>query len=206
MVTIGRGVDLAGPEVQQTIRTMVDNHVSMTSTLAVYEPFAPNRPTKDERTLSAMAPEVREDYLRQREQIDTNPNPVFTADMLLKSVHFEKLFYDAGGMLGAGVDPTGIGGALAGYGDQRNYELLIEGGFSPIQAIQVMTLNGATILQADSAFGSVEAGKWADLVVLRGDLTTDPSVIRAVTTVFKHGVGYDSAALIASVQGRVGVN
>ena len=52
---------------------------------------------------------------------------------------FEREFVEAGGLLAAGVDPTGLGGALAGYGDQRNYELFIEAGFTPAQAIQIMT-------------------------------------------------------------------
>ncbi len=119
---------------------------------------------------------------------------------------FERSFVDAGGLLAAGVDPTGIGGALAGYGDQRNYELFVEAGFTPAQAIQIMTLNGAKILGVQQTLGTVETGKLADLVVLHGDLTADPSVIRSPTIVFKDGVGYDSAKLIASVQGRVGVN
>jgi imidazolonepropionase-like amidohydrolase len=108
--------------------------------------------------------------------------------------------------MAAGVDPTGIGGALAGYGDQRNYELLIEAGFTPSQVVQIMTSNGARILGVQQTLGTVEPGKLADLVVLHGDLTADPAVIRQPTIVFKDGVGYDSAKLIASVQGRVGVN
>jgi imidazolonepropionase-like amidohydrolase len=112
----------------------------------------------------------------------------------------------AGGLLASGVDPTGIGGALAGYGDQRNYELFIEAGFTPAQAVKIMTANGAKILGVDGKLGTVERGKLADLVVLRGDLTADPAVIRNTTTVFKDGVGYDSGKLIASVEGRVGID
>ena len=115
-------------------------------------------------------------------------------------------FVAAGGVLGAGVDPTGMGGALAGYGDQRNYELFIEAGFAPQQAVQIMTANGAKVLGVEKQLGSVERGKLADLVLLKGDLTADPSVIRNPTVVFKDGIGYDPAKLIASVQGRVGID
>jgi len=179
----------------------------MTSTLAVYEPFVAGRPTKDERVLQAMDPEVRDSYMKMRQQIDTNPNGGWVSAQAFKSaMAFERAFVDAGGLMAAGVDPTGIGGALAGFGDQRNYELFIEAGFTPAQAIQIMTLNGARILGVAQQLGTVQAGKLADLVVLHGDLTADPSVIRSPTIVFKDGVGYDSAKLIASVQGRVGVN
>jgi predicted amidohydrolase YtcJ len=119
---------------------------------------------------------------------------------------FERAFVAAGGLLGAGVDPTGIGGALAGYGDQRNYELLIEAGFTPAQAVQIMTANGARILGVERQLGTVEQGKLADLVVLKGDLAADPSAIRSPTIVFKDGVGYDPAKLLASIQGRVGID
>jgi imidazolonepropionase-like amidohydrolase len=198
--------DPRGTAGQATIRSLVQHKVSMTSTLAVYEPFVANRPTKDPRVLQAMDPGVRESYMKMRNQIDSSGSGWVSAQAFQSAMAFERAFVEAGGLMAAGVDPTGIGGALAGYGDQRNYELFIEAGFTPAQAVQIMTLNGAKILGVDRQLGTVERGKFADLVVLRGDLTADPSVIRGPTIVFKDGVGYDSAKLLASVQGRVGVN
>ncbi len=199
--------DPHGSVAQATIRSLVEHRVSMTSTLAVYEPFVANRPTQDERVLLAMDPGVRESYLKLRHQIDTSAGGGWISAQAFRSaMAFERAFVAAGGTMAAGVDPTGIGGALAGFGDQRNYELFIEAGFTPAQAIQIMTANGAKILGVLQTLGTVEPGKLADLVVLGGDLTADPSVIRHPTIVFKDGVGYDSAKLLASVQGRVGVN
>src|SRR5436190_24283572 len=198
--------DPKGDAGQATIRSLVDHHVPMTSTLAVYEPFVANRPTKDDRTLQAMDPGVRDSYLQQRQQIDSSGTGWVSLQAFKNAMAFERAFVAAGGLMAAGVDPTGIGGALAGFGDQRNYELFIEAGFTPPQAVQIMTLNGAKILGVQQTLGSVEPGKRADLVVLHGDLTADPSVIRSPTIVFKDGVGYDAAKLLASVQGRVGVN
>ena len=205
MVRVG-GADPSGAAGRATIAKLVAHKVPMTSTLAVIEPFVPKRPVTDERTLDAMAPEVREAYLAMRAQIDTNPKWPFTGQMLRNAMTFEKAFVDAGGQLASGVDPTGIGGALPGFGDQRQYELFMEAGFTPAQAVQIMTANGAKILGVDDKLGSIERGKLADLVVLNGDLAADPGVIRKVTTVFKDGVGYDSAKLIASVKGRVGIS
>jgi imidazolonepropionase-like amidohydrolase len=199
--------DPRGSVAQATIQSLVRHRVPMTSTLAVYEPFVANRPTKDERVLQAMDPGVRDSYLRMRQQIDTSASGGWISGQAFQNaMAFERAFVAAGGTMAAGVDPTGIGGALAGFGDQRNYELFIEAGFTPAQAIQIMTANGAKILGVLQTLGTVEPGKMADLVVLRGDLTADPSVIRSPTIVFKDGVGYDSAKLLASVQGRVGVN
>lgn len=195
-------VDVNSPEVAHTFETMIDAGVPMTSTLAVYELFFQGRPVRDQRSLDAMSPAVREDYLASKAQIDeVGRDPAG----LLNAIAYEKAFYDAGGVLAAGVDPTGNGGALPGYGDQRNYELLSEGGFAPADAVRVMTANGATVLGEDD-LGTVEAGKVADLVVLVGDLTADPSVIRNVTVVFKDGVGYDSPRMLEDVRGRVGIN
>ncbi len=196
-------VDVEGPEVAATFDAMIENDVAMTSTLAVYELFVQGRPTRDARTLAAMAPMVRADYLAAKAEIDEIGRPV---EGFLNAMAYEKAFHDRGGVLAAGVDPTGNGGALAGYGDQRNYELFIEAGFSPEDAVQVLSANGARVLDVFDDLGTVEVGKIADLVVMNGDLTADPSVIREVTIVFKDGIGYDSPAMLDDVTGRVGIN
>jgi imidazolonepropionase-like amidohydrolase len=205
MARVG-AASMSSDTAKSTIKAMIDKGVGMTSTLAVYEPFFANRPTKDERTLEAMSPEVREAYMRMRNQIDTTKGSPLTSAVLKNAMDFERAFVQAGGRLAAGVDPTGFGGALPGYGDQRNYELLVEAGFTPAQTVQIMSANGAKILGVYDKLGSVEKGKLADLVVLQGDLAANPSVIRKVTTVFKDGVGYDSAKLLAAVKGRVGID
>lgn len=208
VTVVGRNnaVHPRGQVAQATIHALVKHGVSMTSTLAVYEPFVANRPTKEPRVLNAMAPEVRASYMQTRQEIDSSGAGPITIEGLKSAMAFEREFVDAGGNLAAGVDPTGLGGALAGYGDQRNYELFIEAGFAPAMAIRIMSLNGAKILGVDRELGSVERGKRADLVVLEGDLTATPAAIEKPSTVFKDGVAYDSAKLIASVEGRVGID
>jgi imidazolonepropionase-like amidohydrolase len=198
-------VDMDGPEVRQTIREMVENDVALTSTLAVYELFFPDRPPLEQRTLDALAPEARAEYMQSREQISRAAAESSMPEMFRRAQRFERMFVAAGGLLGAGVDPTGNGGALPGYGDQRNYELLIEAGFSPVEAIRILTLNGTKILGVDDSLGSIEQGKVADLVVIRGNPLANHAEIRNVTTVFKDGVGYDSAKLLESVRGVVGI-
>lgn len=206
MVSAGAEAKPDDPRVKQTFKVMLDNNIPMTSTLAVYELFVPKRPTRDARTLEAMAPEVREDYIRAREQIDNSSQSAFTMEVFRNAMAYERAFVAAGGVMGAGVDPTGNGGALPGYGDQRNFELLREAGFTPEQVVQIMTLNGAKILGVEKELGSVQTGKIADLVLIRGDLSGDPSTIRNVVTVFKDGIGYDSAKMLNDVKGRVGIN
>jgi imidazolonepropionase-like amidohydrolase len=198
-------LDVNSPAVQSTFKAMNAKGVAMTSTLAVYEISVPNRPPLDPRVMEAMSPEVQREYTATRERLAANAATSQVLTMLKKAMEYEVAFVRSGGLLAAGVDPTGNGGALPGYGDQRNYELLIEAGFTPAQVVQIMSANGAKVLGADKDLGTITSGKIADLVLIRGDLAANPASIRDVVTVFKGGVGYDSAKLIASVKGLVGV-
>jgi imidazolonepropionase-like amidohydrolase len=198
-------VAIDGPEVQQTIREMIAHNVAMNSTLAVYELSYPDRPPLEDRVLEALAPEAREEYLSMRRETSARAAQSTMPELFRRAQAFERAFVKAGGLLGSGVDPTGMGGALPGFGDQRNYELLLEAGFAPTEAIRIMTLNGAKILGVDRQLGSIAAGKLADLVVIRGNPIAQPATIRNVTIVFKDGVGYDAAKLQAAVKGQVGI-
>ena len=104
----------------------------------------------------------------------------------------------------AGPGPTGRGDVLPGFGDQREIELLVEAGFSPVEAIKIATLNGAVYMGKEKQIGSIAAGKNADLVVIKGDPSKQISDVEDVEIVFKDGVGYDSRKLLDSVRGRYG--
>ena len=97
-----------------------------------------------------------------------------------------------------------MGGVLAGFGDQREVELLVEAGFTPVEAIHIATSNGAQYLGELNRIVTIAPGKQADLVVIKGDPSKKIEDIENVEIVFKDGVGYDSAKLIQSVEGMVG--
>lgn len=197
-------MDMDSEEIQTTFREMMDAGVGMTSTLAVYEMYVPNRPPLEQRVLNAMSTETQQEYLQTRANI-ADQNSELWRELFAKSLAYEKAFVEAGGLLAAGVDPTGYGGALPGYGDQRNFELLHEAGFTTPEVVQIMTLNGARILGIADETGSVEVGKTADLVLVDGDLLADPAAIRNVEWVFRDGIAFDSARLIEAVEGQVGI-
>jgi imidazolonepropionase-like amidohydrolase len=200
-----KNVDIEGAPVQDMIRDLVNHHVAVTSTLAVFEITVPNRPAlrKMMRAKDALSPQGWSTYLRIRSGIAEENNPL-SAVSLKKEMQFERDFVKAGGLLLAGCDPTSFGGVLPGFGDQRGIELLVEAGFTPVEAIHIATQNGAIFLGESETIGSIAPGKAADLVVLSGNPAQNIEDIENVQTVFKDGVGFDPAKLIQSVQGLVG--
>ncbi len=193
-----------GAPIQALIRHLVAKHVAVTSTLPVFETFVPGRAPQEARVLDAMLPETRIEYLQSRERVaGTKDSPwpkLFALEMA-----FERAFVKQGGTLLAGLDPTGFGGVIAGYGDQREVELLVEAGFAPVEALQIATLNGARFLGEDREIGSIEPGKAADLVLVKGNPATNIQDIENVVIVFKDGVGYDPARLVKAANGTVGL-
>jgi len=201
----------SGP-VHDMILDLVQHHVAVTSTLPVFEMSVPGRPTVQQRVLDALSPDARGEFLDNKVRAsdasrfrklygsDTSPWPA----AFKKELEFEYAFAKAGGLLLAGLDPTGMGGVIAGFGDQREVELLVEAGFTPLEAIHIATANGAQFLGEADRIGTVAAGRQADLVVIKGDPSTKIEDIEKVEIVFKDGIGYDSAKLIESVRGTAG--
>jgi imidazolonepropionase-like amidohydrolase len=200
-----QNVDIEGAPVQNMIRDLVSHHVAVTSTLAVFEISVPNRPAlrKMMRAKDALSPPGWSTYLKVRSGIAEENNPL-SAVSLKKEMQFERDFVKAGGLLLAGCDPTSFGGVLPGFGDQRGIELLVDAGFTPVEAIHIATQNGAQFLGESENIGSIAAGKAADLVVLSGNPAQNIDDIENVQLVFKDGIGFDPAKLIQSVQGLVG--
>jgi imidazolonepropionase-like amidohydrolase len=206
-----RALDVNSAAVQETIRVLVQKNVAITSTLPVFEaagsPLAQSglgaaSALLNPRMLNVMSVDARVRYLQNRARVSSETN--FNA-VLRKAMDFERAFMKAGGLLIAGLDPTGNGGIVAGFGDHREVELLVEAGFTPLEAIKIASFNGAKFLGEDARIGSIAPGKQADLMVVKGNPAANISDIEKVEIVFKDGVGYDSEKLIQSVQGLVGI-
>lgn len=206
-----RQLDLNSAAAKETISTLVAKKVAITSTLPVFEAAgAPLAQTGvgaasallNPRMLAVMNTDARVRYLSARARVSSSSDYL---SLLRKAMDFERAFVAAGGLLIAGLDPTGNGGVVAGFGDLRQVELLVEAGFSPVEAIKIASFNGAKFLGEDARIGSVAAGKQADLMVVKGNPATNILDIEKVEIVFKDGVGYDSEKLIQSVQGLVGI-
>jgi enamidase len=195
-------VDESSAAFQTVVRTLVQKGVALTSTLTIYETLTPGRPVPP--GLEVLLPLLREQFEQNYRRTSENTRSVFRT-LFTKAMAFERAFVRAGGMLVVGTDPTGGGGVVPGFSNQRALELLVEAGFTPLDAIAIATRNGARYLERDRDIGTLAPGKQADLVVVDGDPSRDIADVRKVETVFRQGTGYDPAKLIASVTGRVGL-
>ena len=226
-----RNLDINSDQVKETIRVLVAKKVAITSTLPVFEAGAPlatvpggsggsgsgaggggaefsptaigsSSAVLNPRVLKVMNADARERYLTARSHISANS---IAPILIRKTMEFERAFVAAGGLLIAGLDPTGNGGIVAGFGDLREVELLVEAGFTPLEAIKIASFNGAKFLGEDARIGSIAVGKQADLMIVKGNPALKITDIENVEIVFKDGIGYDTEKLILSVQGLVGV-
>lgn len=195
-------VDANGDAVRSLIAELVRRHVALTSTLTVFETFVRGRPLPP--GLDVLEPQLRAQFEQRHTAVDTNTRSIY-GTLYTKAAAMELAFARAGGLLIAGTDPTGGGGVIPGYSDQRALELLVESGFTPLEAIRIATLNGATYLGVADRVGSIALGKQADLVVVAGNPSSRIADVRNVQIVFRQGVGYSPAKLIDSVRGKVGL-
>ena len=195
------------PEANGLIKLLVDKNVAITSTLPVFEQSVPMHAPLQGRQMGVLTPQAKESYLYLRNLTSSRagtPRGQQAAEGYKNDLGLERQFVAAGGLLIAGADPTGNGGVIPGFGDQREIELLVEAGFKPVEAIRIGTLNGATYLGLADRIGSIAPGKNADLFIVKGNPAAKISDIENVIVVFKDGVGYDSAKLLRSVEGRYG--
>jgi enamidase len=195
-------IDPGSDAVKSLIADLVKRGVALTSTLTVFETLTPGRPLPP--GLDVLTPQLREQFEQRYAAAQRNPQSAMAA-LFPKARALEVAFARAGGVLLVGTDPTGGGGVIPGYANQRALELLVESGFTPLEAIMIGTLNGATYLKRADRVGSLAVGKQADIVVLNGDPSARIEDIRKVDLVFRQGVAYDPAKLIASVTGKVGL-
>ena len=200
-------LDIQSDSVQRFIRNLINRKVGITSSLAVFEGSTTTQPRPDAEAINAMSTDTREFYLQRFVTVKSVTGPTDWDRAFSNAAKMEKMFSDMGGLLTVGTDPTGSGGTLAGYGNWRAIELLVEaGGFTPLQAIKIATVNGAIALGAEKLIGTIVPGKEADLLIIDGDPSKNIKDLRKILFVVKNGVGYNSSKLFESVKGKVGFN
>lgn len=193
-------------EVKRLIELLVAHDVAVTSTLPVFT--AGHRdfiPTPE--SLDLLSPRSKSAALQAWNRILRNKGSERQKqfqEVLRMEMAFEKAFVDAGGTLLIGTDPPGWGGTLPPNANHAALMLLVEAGFTPIEAIVLSTSNGARYLGIEEEVGTVEVGKRADLVLVDGKPDLEIKDIQNVSLVFRNGVGYRAQTLLDHVRGTVG--
>lgn len=188
--------------VQSLISHLIERHVTITSTLAVYARMAKMLPALDENEIAFLDKSSVEYYRDDLRRGTEHPDELLR-QTVKTSMALEAAFWRAGGRLVVGSDAVPPG-SLAGNEDLTAIELLVEAGIPPLNVIQIATQNGAEALNVADDRGSIVVGKRADLIVIDGNPSTNIRDIHNINIVFKNGVGYDSAALRRSAIGTIG--
>ncbi|WP_394750523.1 amidohydrolase family protein [Spongiimicrobium salis] len=195
--------ELHGDHINELMATLIKNKTAITATPVVFEPYTDHELIPGGGA-DALAPQILE---RVQKGYKASQNRDAAAKRLFnKNLQWLKRFYEKGGLLVAGTDPTGAGRTVAGYANQRTIEIFVEAGFTVEEAIKISTYNGALFLGREKEVGTVEAGKKADLILIKGNLKENIKHIRNMELVFKDGQGFDSQKLFDSVKGQVGLN
>lgn len=195
-------LDPKGVAFQTLVRTLIEKRVAITSTLTVFEAGQAARPVPP--GIEVLLPELRTQYEQNRARSAANTTSIMPK-LFPKAMALEREFARAGGLLVAGTDPTGGGGVVPGFSNHRQLELLVEAGFTPLEAISIGTRNGARYLGQEARIGTIAPGMQADLLIVNGDPSRTIADVRKVELVFRKGVGFDPQKLIASVAGKVGL-
>ena len=197
--------------IRETIEDLIRHGVAVTSTLPIIEKSLPGARWFPQAAMDSLDPdavkssrEYRTRKLREANDPTRQPEIGRFLEMFRKEMQFEVTFYRAGGFLLAGSDAVLLD-VIAGFADHREVELLVDAGFTPLEAVKIASLNGAKFLGQDDHIGSLETGKQADIMVVKGDPSRNIRDIEKVEVVFKDGIGYDSKKLIESVKGQVGI-
>ncbi|MBI2821903.1 MAG: amidohydrolase family protein [Acidobacteria bacterium] len=178
---------------ESLIELMVREHVYLAPTLVNFDRnFAKrNTPEMDADAALKYVPEDEPDVFGrfgpdEREEWRKTLN-------LMKEATYK--FQKAGGLLIAGTDSPGA--ALPGWSLHQEMELFVQAGISPMEALQAATRNNARVLNREKELGTVEVGKYADLVILDANPIDDIRNTRRIHAVIREGRVLDPTALLA---------
>jgi imidazolonepropionase-like amidohydrolase len=199
-------LDVMSPAVDRIIELYIARHVYYDATVTAYGYWYDPKDARvftqwmDERSfLTPHANEIVQAHLPRR----SNEQFHRIYDVKMKEV---KRFYDKGGaaLITSGTDHPTWGEYLNGFGTHRELHAFVLAGIPPAAALKMATINAAHAMRLGDELGTIEVGKLADLVVVRGNPLQDITNTHNVVTVMKNGVTYDSKALLDSVKARMG--
>ena len=177
------------PEMKELIAVMKAHHTVIDPTMVIFESFMHTRPMVEfEPGIEKVAPQLR---AALDSPPSTNPRAAFQWKAFLGTL---KTLHEAGIPVVAGTDQT-----IPGYSLHRELEIYVEDGFTPLEALQTATINGARALGVEAESGSVGVGKRGDVLLLDADPLADIHNTRKVWKTVAAGAVYDPGPLWKSV-------
>ena len=187
-------IDPEAPNVKSTIKLLLEHHTVVDPTLALMEIITHST----DKPISAFEPGILRVAPELREGLETMGVPPQRGEQMAavfrSMVATVRLLHQAGVPIVAGTDQS-----VPGFSLDREIELRVQAGFTPMEAIQSATLVAARAMGMERDSGTIEPGKRADVIVVDGNPLENISDIRKVSTVFAGGKMYQPAALWTSV-------
>jgi imidazolonepropionase-like amidohydrolase len=187
-------INLDSPEAHQALAFLKDHHTVVDPTLAIFELFTATTakpPATFEPGINKIAPELAEQL--------TDVEPPSERSEIGEKV-FQKEVATVGALHRAGIAiVAGTDQGVPGYSLHREIELYVQAGFTPMEAIQAATIVSARAMGVEKESGTVEKGKRADLILIRGNPLEDIRATRNVEYTITNGILYHTAELWQSV-------
>jgi hypothetical protein len=185
----------------------IDNHVYFSATLTapVYFASPEETPGFDDfaREAAFFTPYVQERWTTRN--AERTRSPLFDA-LHLTMQRTTRAFFDAGGghLITLGTDKPSWGDFLPGFSAHREMHAMVRAGIPAADVLRIATLNSARAINHGDVLGSLEAGKLADLFVVRGNPLDDITNTRNVEVVMKSGQLFDPTRLLDAARGSIG--
>ena len=196
-------LDDNGAPFKALVKKLIDKRVALTSTLTVFEVSTPGRPLPP--GLDVLTPQLKQQFEQTYARVSQNkesPNLQAVPQGAWRSSARSRA---PAACSIAGTDPTGPGGVIPGYSNQRQIELLVDAGFTPLEAIRIATRTARVTSDATRASARSRPASRRIWSCSRAIPSTPIADVRKVEIVFRQGVGYDPAKLIDSVSRPGGV-
>jgi imidazolonepropionase-like amidohydrolase len=193
------------PEFRKIAALYKEHHAYFDATLSTYGYYG----TVDTAMFNYFTDEKRFLTPYTRAMLDARPprpvNAQFGNIYIIKRQEI-KAFYDAGGgdLMTLGTDHPSWGQWLTPFAAHREMYAFSLSGIPNAQVLKIATINSARAMGLGDRLGSIEAGKWADLVVVRGNPVQDIRRARLPRVVIKAGRVYDPLELMKSAEGKIG--
>jgi len=198
--------DLQSEKMRALVQRLARSKIFLDPTLVVAE--VTEVPTLDadrnDPNNQYLSPTVVERYVNFKSPLYELPPDLQAAgaEAFHKQEKFVGMCNRAGVKIIAGTDGPGIGSLLPGFGLHRELELLVASGLSPLQALRAATLTAAEALGKEDRLGTIEPGKFADMVVLNADPLQEIQNLRKIYLVVQGGKTYAPDALLQQARSQ----